>query len=485
MFGRTSDDKGTQLEELTKRLLEKRGYRQVSTNLVGAGGTEMDINAEFALPGLSRENFVHVIGECKAYETPVVQPEWMKFLGKLYTLKVTRKKEVRGIFLALSGVNGNFNGAYEEFREHDESIELVTGDRLVEQVITEFKLPPIQDFLSAVGRLTTDPIADISLGYYDSRSFWIAEFANDTFTVLSGDKLDQRPSSDVVDLISAQLQAATYRDLFLEGLANQRRNFAIKFVLGQCLTESAITPPQQGDFFPNGIVISQSDLDDALTQLKTEGAIVEVDGEHRLANVDTNLGLRVAVIREMLKWPVILPHLDSNQWDTLIDEDLVQESFRIQRDLPMPREYWSEILKLMKWSPSALFWSLQPDPLLTLPQENATADAYLRPEHLRWYRAQMMALAVQDYQGQAFGKILFERHGLVELQFRREAVFKTLTEASLTMDITERHRIARAAPDLGGGLVQIWLTANHPEPWEKPFADSAPLPQESSHEKQT
>jgi hypothetical protein len=232
-------------------------------------------------------------------------------------------------------------------------------------------------------------------------------------------------------------------------------------------------------------VISQSDLDDALSQLKTEGAIVEVDGNHRLANVDTNLELRAAVIREMLKWPVILPHLDSEQWDALINEDLLQESFRIQRDLPMPREYWSEILKLMKWSPSALFWSLQPDPLLTLAQENATADAYLRPEHLRWYRAQMMALAVQDYRGQAFGKILFERHGLVELQFSREAVFKTLTEPSLTMDIAERCRIARAAPDLGGGLVQIWLTANHPEPWEKPFADSAPLPKESSPEEQT
>ena len=96
----------------------------------------------------------------------------------------------------------------------------------------------------------------------------------------------------------------------------------------------------------------------------------------------------------------------------------------------------------------------------------------------------MMALAVQDYQGQVFGKMLFERHGLVELQFRREAVFKTLTEPSLTMGITERHRIARAAPDLGGGLVQIWLTANHPEPWENPPANSALLPKESSPEEQ-
>jgi hypothetical protein len=474
VFGRNSDDKGTQLESLTKRLLERRGYCQVTTNLLGPGGTEIDIAAEFPFPGLSGDNFVHVIGECKAYESPVAQPEWMKFLGKVYQTRVTRKREVRGIFLALSGVNGSFNGAYEDFRERDGSIELVTGDRLAEQMITEFRLPAITGFLYAIGRFTSDPITTISLGYYDSRAFWIAEFANETFTVLSGEKLDQKPSPEVIEMISQQLQAATYRDLFSEELAIQRRNFARKFVLGQSLAGLPITPPEQENFFPFNIVLSQSELDDALSQLRSEELIVEANGQPRLADMESNIERRVAVIREILKGPVVLTHLDTDQWDALIDEPLVRESLRIQRELPMPEECWPEILKLMKWSPSALFWSLNPDPLLTHPQENAAADAYLRPEHLRWYRAQMMALAVRDYQGHTFGKILFERHGLIELQFRKEAVFKTAKEPALTMDITERHRIAQAAADLGGGgLVQIWLTANHPEPWENQIVNSA------------
>ena len=45
VFGKDTDDKGTQLEILTKRLLESRGYRQVGLNSIGSGGTRRSISS--------------------------------------------------------------------------------------------------------------------------------------------------------------------------------------------------------------------------------------------------------------------------------------------------------------------------------------------------------------------------------------------------------------------------------------------------------
>lgn len=469
IFGRDSDDKGSQLERLTQRLLERRGYRQIALDFVGAGGTEIDIKAELPLPGLNNESTVHVIGECKAYEATVAQPEWMKFLGKVYTAsaKVTKKKAIRGIFVALSGVNGNFAGAYDQFAEHDDSVELVTGDNLVSQVIKEFKLPEVSEFLLAIGRFTKDAVASVSLGYYESWAFWIAEFANSTFAVLGGERLDQTPSGDLIQIISSQLQAATYRDLSQEEMSKLRRSFARKFVLGQCLSRRPIVPPEQENFFPFNVSVAQSDLDTACKELQGEGAVIGINGQFVLADLEANLERRAALIREMLNGAVFLIHLDTDQWESLIDEDLLNESCRIQGQVSMPQVDRQGLVQLMKWSPSGLFWSLNPDPFLSGNRiENSEVEAALAPERSRWYRSQMLTHAVQDFQGAVFGKILFERYGLVELEFTRGAVFKTQKERVLETAVTERIRIAKGAPDLGGQLVHVWLTEAQPEPWE-------------------
>ena len=44
ILGKNSDDKGTQLEQLTKKILEHQGLKDIATNIQGAGGNEIDIN---------------------------------------------------------------------------------------------------------------------------------------------------------------------------------------------------------------------------------------------------------------------------------------------------------------------------------------------------------------------------------------------------------------------------------------------------------
>lgn len=83
-LGRNNDDKGTQLEILTKRILMQHGLTNVMRDEVGPGANEIDVTAEIIHNvGLS-EIKIPVICECKAYDTAVTMPQWLKFLGKLY-----------------------------------------------------------------------------------------------------------------------------------------------------------------------------------------------------------------------------------------------------------------------------------------------------------------------------------------------------------------------------------------------------------------
>jgi len=43
VLGSTSDEKGTQLEQLTKDILADLGYRDITTNRIDAGGEEIDV----------------------------------------------------------------------------------------------------------------------------------------------------------------------------------------------------------------------------------------------------------------------------------------------------------------------------------------------------------------------------------------------------------------------------------------------------------
>ena len=76
--------KGVQLEKLTQKILEHYGYDYVNTNVVGAGGDEIDVTAKFVSPLPGGESVFRVICECKALERPITIDDWDKFLGKIF-----------------------------------------------------------------------------------------------------------------------------------------------------------------------------------------------------------------------------------------------------------------------------------------------------------------------------------------------------------------------------------------------------------------
>jgi hypothetical protein len=199
---------------------------------------------------------------------------------------------------------------------------------------------------------------------------------------------------------------------------------------------------------------------------------VQISTSVRFSEIQINLERRCSIIREMLNGIILFDFLDSDQWESMIDGDLLNESLRIQGNLVVNQSEREDLIKLMKWSPTALYWALTPDPLLTRPPENEQVAALLAPERPRWYRSQMINHAIMDFNGPV-AAILFKRYGIVELQSSRMVAFKTLERTALEMTVMERiglgKYVANPLADAGADapIVQIWLTENQPEPWER------------------
>lgn len=473
VFGTTSDDKGAQLEQLTSRLLRHLGYRDIATNVIGSGGGEVDVRAELQLPSIHVSDRMHLIAECKASDSPIILADWLKFLGKVYTERARRSAQVRGILIALSGANGNAAGAVAEFNTADTTVELITGDRLADIVIREFGMTGIQQALAHISQLTTDPVIELSIGYYDGLAFWVVEFAGSSYTVLSGTALGDATSEAVGELVQAHFKTASYRDLRQEELGRSRLRIARKYVLGKTLAgpdravfrEEVLPDPSLG--------IGELDVQQAITSLSDSGILEILRGELAIKDIDHDLARRIEVIRILVDERFIVSAFGAPEWVGLIDDALLDAVLQIQGGLQIPSEARAECIQLLRWSPTAWLWAVTPDPMLVVHrQEGVSPPATTGSDDNRYFRLQLLRYAAADFQNPILASAYFEKFGLRELEFSRRATFKSGEMVELSVDIRERLGIGRLAPALGGGVIRVWLTEQAPEPWNWPVGVS-------------
>ena len=132
ILGKNSDDKDTQLEQLTVKILQHQGIEDITTNIQGAGGNEIDITAYSQTTiGICPQK-TKVIGECKAQKAPINITDWLKFISKIHYTREIESKVV-GIMVCLSGANGAVVGMYNEKHNNDNTIQ---------KTFTEFFLCP-------------------------------------------------------------------------------------------------------------------------------------------------------------------------------------------------------------------------------------------------------------------------------------------------------------------------------------------------------
>ncbi|WP_194384812.1 restriction endonuclease [Microbacterium luteum] len=130
VLGVTADDKGAQLESLVKSVLSAQGHVRVRTNFVVAGGNELDIVAERESELLTQTQVTPIVGEAKAYGSPLTMPKWHALLGKLLIERASRHTTV-GVLIALNGVNGHVAGSYAALKQHDAAVSIIDGGDLL------------------------------------------------------------------------------------------------------------------------------------------------------------------------------------------------------------------------------------------------------------------------------------------------------------------------------------------------------------------
>ena len=185
ILGENSDDKGTQLEALTSDLLRQLGYTNVVANSIGHGGFEIDVSAEFSVPMPGRDGSpIKVFCECKAHSKPIGMTDWLKFLGKLWSQRVTQFSDARGVFIALSGVNGNVYGHYEGVKDKI-PVDVVSGERLLTAIQKQFEACTLSALIAEISRMTKRRPVEFGMCYNQKAIFWTVRFHDDTFTLIA------------------------------------------------------------------------------------------------------------------------------------------------------------------------------------------------------------------------------------------------------------------------------------------------------------
>lgn len=236
ILGANTDDKGTQLEQLGQDMLASRGYRNLTLNAVGPGGAEYDVTGEREAPGATSAPPLFVLGECKAWQDPVNMDAWQKFLGKLLAEQVRRGTPIQGIFMALSGVNGNVASSFDELRKNGLEVELIRNTELEEFLGQHYNVIDIKQTVRALSKYTTRKVIGVELCYYGRACYRLVRFDSDRYTLLdaSGEFLRGDELEKINKLVDAAPAPGKYLDLPAEAEAQNRFMVAKKYVLS-CL----------------------------------------------------------------------------------------------------------------------------------------------------------------------------------------------------------------------------------------------------------
>lgn len=241
ILGKNTDDKGSQLEDLTRDILASQGYENIVANTVYSGGSEIDVAASYKKQvGIKNMDFP-VICECKAHDKAIVMTDWLKFIGKLYIEKLKNEHTI-GLMIALSGANGNVVGSYNDIKDKG-FIQLIANDDLIVLLAKKYSLSELSSIEEYVNKFTDRILTEICLAYYNKLIYWIVVFAEGEYTVISHNyqAITKEQTELLLPLISNNTPFTNYINIEEEHKAIARQSILNTLILSFLMDCSEIT----------------------------------------------------------------------------------------------------------------------------------------------------------------------------------------------------------------------------------------------------
>lgn len=470
ILGNTNDDKGTQLEKLAMALLTKLGYKEPELSHIGSGGLEIDVVAYYEMPTLSGITKHRVLIECKAHSNPINTTDWLKFIGKITVEEVKRGANIHGCFLALNGANGNARGIYEDIRERKQNIQLLSGQDLRRTLFDEYKICSQEYISNTISRLTSRKPLSYSICFYDGIFTWAVQFEDDHFAAFNSEgDVPLNGDSLAVKLIASNTSFGAPLDLLKEQQAIIRHKEVVSLTISQlfinrgiiCINE--ITQQNAGE----SLTIDK----ESITDIELSQAIQELSKENLITVNEQIVSLpsppTITVYQKLLKGTIYISTIQSEFYSTGINKTLLGEICQLQGGLKLSESNEEVALFLLKRSPSALAFSMRPNPMLT----NSLTQFTERPPSVDLHAEQYFLQSLNDgftndFKQPSLSDYFHNTCGIVEIEKNSTVKIKSKSEVAIELSLKDRYRIAQADESIGGGLIHISLINDAPEPWE-------------------
>lgn len=366
ILGKTSDDKGTQLEQLTVRILEKQGYKNIQTNIQNAGGNEIDVTAYKTIEAGIKPQTIKLIAECKAYDKPIDMNAWLKFKGK-FDYEKDGNPHATGMMICLSGANGPVLGLYNEKHNNDQTIQLIANGDLISLLSACYELIPETKVRERLATLSFCEIYEINLLYYDKRLYWATSFLDGKYTLSYSN--GQPITKEEFNAISPFI--ANYSPYIADNFVDirdyfdfQQRLTAINMVLLTVLV--------------NGFSGSISEVSQHIQNIKKNGSI-DIDvldmAIEQNPFVIYDKGSNIVRLKDNKEFDIIdfyrfviyrgcpVDLISSEYYQEHIDNKFLDMILQIQYGLEIPDDKRDDCLFLLKCSPSALLRAITPNDL--------------------------------------------------------------------------------------------------------------------------
>lgn len=405
VLGHSSDDKGRQLEVLTASILKSLKYTDITMNVVGKGGNELDVVAKFSTPHISGELIHPVVCECKAYKTKVDITDWLKFLGKFYTASLEDSKTM-GIMIALSGANGNVIGAYDGILKQKIPVYLVSGDDLLKHLSSIFQIPPYDIIKRKVSYYTEDHIHSCDLLYYDSEIYWSIKF-KDRYTILSsqGDCLEL---GSEVDLVAMNGPKLPYVNLYEEAYTRRKRLIINKLIIYKLLLdERRNTKEELIDYCAKAGYEIPTD-EEFRTILLDNPFVTTVESQYEF-----HRSTSLAFYQYYLQFVYPIDIIKTRYYQDNIDCDLIKEIEKVQGGIHIPEESYENCILMLRYSPTSLSYAVSADEAITRNRQDGKAlFSEMEVVHSAWFMRKVASSFNQDSSNVDLIQILYNEFGI-------------------------------------------------------------------------